>query len=53
MYCDIDECKNDNFQMKKIHNFLIFANNKDCALIEAVKTSTHNLCITTKIMYTP
>ena len=34
-------CKNGNFQMKKNDAFLIFAQN----IIEAVLTSTHNLCL--------
>ena len=44
------------FQMKIFDIFLIFAQNKDCGYIEAVLTSTHNLCFRAKIrrkMYTP
>ena len=37
-------CKSDNFQMKIFDIFLIFAQN-----IEAVLTSTHNLCFEAKI----
>ena len=39
-------CKIDNFQMKILIFFLIFAQNIDC---EAVLTSTHNLCFGAKI----
>ena len=47
-------CKNDNFQMKKVDDFLIFAQNIDRGytfnrLSEAVLTSTHNLCFRAKI----
>ena len=47
-------CKNDNFQMKVFDIFLIFAQNIDCGyrlepLIEAVLTSTHDLCFRVKI----
>ena len=51
--------KKDNFQMKNYDNFLIFAQNKDRGYtlepIEAVLTSTHNLCFRAKIrkMNTP
>ena len=38
-------CKNDNFQMKNCDTFLIFAQN-----IEAVLTSTHNLCFRAKML---
>ena len=46
-----DGCKKDNFQMKKCAVFLIFAQNIDCGytLVEAVLTSTHNLCFRAKI----
>ena len=38
-------CKNDNFQMKNCNIFHIFAQNIDCGYtLEAVLTSTHNLC---------
>ena len=46
-------CKKDNFQMKNYDIFLIFAQNIDCGytleLIEAVLTSTHNLCFRAKV----
>ena len=46
--------KNDNFQIKKVDNFLIFAQNRDCGYsfeppLEAVLTSTHDLCFRAKI----
>ena len=49
-YC----CKNDNFQMKNCDIFLILAQNIVAGtrlnrLIEAVLTSTHNLCFIAKI----
>ena len=45
-------CKNVHFQMKIFNIFLIFAQNIN---IEAVLTSTHNLCFGAKIRkkYTP
>ena len=53
-------CKNDNFQMKKVDNFLIFAQNIDSGYTlepphceAVVLTRTHNLCFRAKIMYTP
>ena len=43
-------CKNVHFQMKIFNIFLIFAQNIDCGyFIEAVLTSTHNLCFGAKI----
>ena len=49
-------CKNDNFQMKKVDNFLIFDQNIDRGYtLEPVLTTTHNLCFRAKIrknMYT-
>ena len=49
-------CKNVHFQMNFLNIFLIFAQNIDCGytleppqLIEAVLTSTHNLCFGAKI----
>ena len=43
-------CKNDNFQMKLFDIFLFFAQNIDCGYtLEAVLTSTHNLCFRAKI----
>ena len=52
-------CKNDNFQIKIVILFLIFAQNIDCGYTleprEAVLRSTHNLCFRAKnkIRYTP
>ena len=42
-------CKNGYFQMKNCENFLIFAQKIDCGYIEAVLTSTLNLCFRAKI----
>ena len=47
-------CKNDNFRLKYFDYFHIFAQNIDCGYsleppIEAVLTSTHNLCFRAKI----
>ena len=42
-------CKNGNFQIKTCDIFHIFAQNIDCVYIEAVLTSTHNLCFRAKI----
>ena len=37
-------CKNENFKLKNLDMFLIFAQNIDCGYTnEAVLTSTHNL----------
>ena len=45
-------CKNNDFQRKNCEFFLIFAQNIN---LEAVLTSTHDLCFRAKIrkMYTP
>ena len=47
----LHSCKNDNFQMKIVIFFLIFAQNIDCGytLEEVVLTSTHDLCFRAKI----
>ena len=45
-------CKNDNFQLKNLFIFLIFAQNIDFGYTleaEAVLTSTNNLCFRAKI----
>ena len=42
--------KNENFPLKNFDIFLIFAQNIDCGYtLEAVLTSTHNLCFGAKI----
>ena len=42
-------CKNDNFQLKVFDYFHVFPQNIACGLIEAVLTSTHNLCFRANI----
>ena len=52
-------CKNENFHWKNVDIFLIFTQNIDCGYtlepprrggsVEAVLTSTHNLCFGAKI----
>ena len=43
-------CKNDNFRLKYFDYFHIFAQNIDCGhTLEAVLTSTYNLCFGAKI----
>ena len=55
IYSDFHGCKNDNFQLNVLDYFLIFAQNIYCGYtlepphIEAVLTSTHNICFRAKI----